>query len=52
MYSIVQLCAKGKKIRYASNNLEEIYKIYNHKYIFDSFVFWFQGILHVNHPDL
>jgi len=29
MYSIVQLCEKGYKIRYASNNLEEIYKIYN-----------------------
>ena len=29
MYSIVQLCEKGYKVRYASNNLEEIYKNYN-----------------------
>ena len=32
MYSIiqfVQLCDKGKKTIFASNNLEEIYKIYN-----------------------
>lgn len=26
MYLIVQLCEKGYKVRYASNNLEEIYK--------------------------
>ena len=29
MYSIIQLCEKGYKVRYASNNLEEIYKVYN-----------------------
>ena len=29
MYSIVQLYEKGYKVRYASNNLEEIYKNYN-----------------------
>lgn len=29
MYSIVQICEKGYKVRYASNNLEEIYKNYN-----------------------
>ena len=29
MYSIVQLCEKGYKVRYASNNLEEIYKNYD-----------------------
>lgn len=29
MYSIVELCEKGYKVRYASNNLEEIYKIYD-----------------------
>ena len=28
MYSIIQLCDKGYKVRYASNNLEEIYKNY------------------------
>ena len=29
MYLIVQLCEKGYKVRYASNNLEEIYKNYD-----------------------
>jgi len=29
MYSIVELYEKGYKVRYASNNLKEIYKIYN-----------------------
>ena len=28
MYSIIQLCNKGYKVRYATNNLEEIYKNY------------------------
>ena len=28
MYSIIQLCDKAYKVRYVSNNLEEIYKNY------------------------
>ena len=29
MYLIVQLCENGYKVRYASNDLEEIYKNYD-----------------------
>jgi len=28
MYSIIEICEKGCKVRYASNDLEEIYKKY------------------------
>lgn len=33
MYSIIEICKKGYKVRYASNDLEQIhkkYKILNH----------------------